>query len=233
MKKLIIVLIIVCFAIPVFAQNVDEIDPSKLGTDTAQQKLQEISVDKFENPGFWSVHMSLDQGLVSMRRFEGAPKDKKPIQAEQDAGISEPDKFVLGVKASFFHRGPAEILIKPSRPIAVEGIVKTLSVWVIGRNFNHELKVWLEDAFGNTAILTMGKLNFTGWKRLTVPLPTTLVQQDSHYGQKSGIRIKGFIIEADMMETYGRYYVYFDDLRAVTDLFPIEVRDEDDMADNW
>lgn len=218
---------------PVVAQNVDEIDPTKLGTDTAQQKLQEVSVDRFENPGFWTVRMPLDNGLVEFRRFEGGPKDKEPIQAEVEAGIQEEDRYVLGVKASFFRRGPVEILVKPSRPIIVEGIVKTLSVWVVGRNFNHTLKVWIEDAFGNEAILTMGKLNFTGWKRLSVPLPTTLKQQDYHYGQKSGIRIKGFIIECDMMETFGRYYVYFDDLRAITDLFPIEVRDEDDMADNW
>ena len=109
---------------------------------------------------------------------------RSAIRAEVEACIQVEDRYVLGVKASFFRRGPVEILVKPSRPIIVEGIVKTLSVWVVGRNFNHTLKVWIEDAFGNEAILTMGKLNFTGWKRLSVPLPTTLKQQDYHYGQK-------------------------------------------------
>ena len=29
------------------------------------------------------------------------------------------------------------------------------------------------------------------------------------------------------------YYVYFDDMRAITDLYAMQNRDEDDMDDNW
>jgi hypothetical protein len=36
-----------------------------------------------------------------------------------------------------------------------------------------------------------------------------------------------------MMESYGSYYVYFDDLRATTDLFAESYRDKDDMPDGW
>jgi len=35
------------------------------------------------------------------------------------------------------------------------------------------------------------------------------------------------------MEARGSYYVYFDDLRAVTDLYDLENKDEDDMMDAW
>jgi hypothetical protein len=35
------------------------------------------------------------------------------------------------------------------------------------------------------------------------------------------------------MESYGTYYVYFDGLRAVTDLFAETYRDLDDMTDGW
>jgi hypothetical protein len=31
----------------------------------------------------------------------------------------------------------------------------------------------------------------------------------------------------------GTYYMYIDDLRAVTDLYDMENRDEDDMLDTW
>jgi hypothetical protein len=48
-----------------------------------------------------------------------------------------------------------------------------------------------------------------------------------------GIRIVGFRIDCDPIEAYGSYYVYFDDLRAVTDLFAENNRDPDDMADGW
>jgi hypothetical protein len=48
-----------------------------------------------------------------------------------------------------------------------------------------------------------------------------------------GLQILGFLIEPDMMEAYGTYYVYFDDLRAYTDLFAEQSRDPDDMVDSW
>jgi hypothetical protein len=40
-------------------------------------------------------------------------------------------------------------------------------------------------------------------------------------------------VNCDPTEAFGSYYVYFDDLRAVTDLFAEDSRDEDDMADAW
>ena len=48
-----------------------------------------------------------------------------------------------------------------------------------------------------------------------------------------GITIRGFNILCDLDETYGSYYIYMDDLRAVTDLFAEESRDEDDILDSW
>jgi hypothetical protein len=79
----------------------------------------------------------------------------------------------------------------------------------------------------------MGTMNFSGWKRLTVAVPPTVEQRNANYNNQQGIQIMGFIIEPDMLETYGTYYVYFDDLRVWTDLFAEDNRDPDDMVDGW
>jgi hypothetical protein len=79
----------------------------------------------------------------------------------------------------------------------------------------------------------MGRLNFSGWRRLTVPIPPDIQQRDIHYSDQGGIEVLGFVIEPDLLEAYGSYYVYFDDLRALTDLFSEESRDPDDMVDSW
>ena len=204
-----------------------------IGQDQAQQLLQEVSISKFEDAGFWQVYMPIDQGVVESRRFEGAPALKEPLPEEEELGIAEPDDYVLGVKASFFRRGDAQIYVQPLRPLQVPGITKTISVWVVGRNFNHLLNVVVADYFGNVNILPMGTLNFTGWKQMTVAVPPSIVQQDYHYSDRMGLQILGFLIEPDMMEAYGTYYIYFDDLRAYTDLFADEYRDADDMIDSW
>jgi hypothetical protein len=48
-----------------------------------------------------------------------------------------------------------------------------------------------------------------------------------------GIMISGLMIKVDPSEAFGSYYVYFDDMRAVTDLFTESNRDADDMVDAW
>ncbi len=215
------------------AAGAGEPNAAQLGRDSAQQMLKEISVSKLEDASFWTSSMPLDYGFVTLRRMPGAPKEDKPIPDEQKLGIQEQNTYVLGVKVQFSHRAASYFTITPANPLPVEGITKTISVWVVGRNFNHVLKIMLLDYFGRHMELTLGKLNFMGWKKLTVAVPPDLVQSEYHYTNKSGLRIIGFRLEGDLMETYGTYYLYLDDLRAVTDLFGESYRDTDDMVDGW
>lgn len=233
MKRVLLLTILIIGAVSVLGAQEADTEAAALGVDTAQQNLQEVSISKFEDSGFWSVYMPIDQGVIESRRFEGGPNDKEPLPEEEAIGIATPDEFVLGVKASFFRRGNAEIYIQPIRPLQIPGITKTISVWVVGRNFNHRLNVVVADYFGNVNVLDMGTLNFSGWKEMTVAVPPTLIQRDFHYNDRMGLQILGFMIEPALMETYGTYYVYFDGLRALTDLFAEESRDPDDMVDSW
>ena len=208
-------------------------DATKIGVDTAQQALKEVMVTRFEDPGLWSVSMPLDQGLIQARGLPGAPAGRKPIPGEQQLGINVTDNTVLGVKVSFFKRGFDSFSIVPERPLPIEGIVKTLSVWVVGRNANHMLSVIVKGMDGAVAEIPMGTLNFTGWKQLTVAVPPSIVQKDYHYSDRSGIEVLGFVVDTAPLEAYGTYYIYFDDLTAVTDLFSQQQRAPDDMSDGW
>lgn len=238
MKRLSTVLALLVLALPLWAQAVGDPDPELIGIDAAQQKLKEVSVDKFEAAGFWLSTMSADEGYATSRLFEGNPAGKVPLEDEKDMDIQ--DRYVLGTRVDYLRRGMHSFTIYPLRPIPIEGITKTISVWVVGRNNNHVLKIMLQDFFGRDYELTMGKLNFQGWKKLTVAIPpqspdglSGIVQRNYHYNNFSGIKVTGFKIVCDMMETYGSYYIYLDDLRAVTDLFAEEYRDPDDMDDFW
>jgi hypothetical protein len=233
MKRILIVLAVLTLVSAAAFAQATEPDPTQIGVDSAQQALQEVSISKFEDPGFWTVGIPLDDGVISHRRFEGGPLAKEPLIGEEDANIDEPDEFVLGVRVDYFRRGNTTISIESVRPLQVPGITKTISVWVVGRNFNHRLNVVVEDFFGRRSVLPMGTLNFSGWKRLTVAVPPTVEQSNPHYNNQQGIQIIGFTIEPDMLATYGTYYVYFDDLRVWTDLFSEDNRDPDDMVDGW
>jgi hypothetical protein len=249
MKKAIIALLaFAALSTTAFAQSapadVATPDPNKIGIETAQQKLKEVSIDKFEAAGFWDASISSDEGVVTARLFEGRPAGSaaEPVADPRYVGADPKvvDKFVYGVRTDFYSRGMNEIFITAKRPIPIEGITKTLSVWIIGRNYNHVLWVELKDFFGNSFELPMGKLNFQGWKKLSVAVPpqnpdgrTGIVQRNFHYTSHMGLKVTGFRIECDPDEAYGTYYIYFDDLRAVTDLFAEDSRDPDDMPDTW
>jgi len=241
MKRLIIIFIVLSVVSVAFAQQRPEIgfpDAERLSIDSAQQYLKEVSVEKFEKDGYWLSTMSSDDGYVTTRLFSGAPAGKEPIMDEEGLGIQ--DRYVLGTRVDFLRRGYSSARIYPMRPIPIEGITKTVSVWVVGRNYNHELILLIEDSFGNPFELNMGKLNFQGWKKLTVAIPPQaenglhgIVQRNYHYNNQLGIKITGFRIDFNPWEAYGSYYIYLDDLRAVTDLFAEDVRDPDDMPDGW
>ncbi len=222
-----------------FAQQVGEggspgdPDPNNIGVDKAQQSLKEISVVKFEDPAFFYTAMPRDQGFVLTRRLVGSPIDKEPIADEEAIGLEEDDKYVLGVKVHYEKRGVNSFAVMPVKPLPIAGITKTMSVWVAGRNNNHMLSMMILDYFGNPMELTIGKLNFSGWKKLTVAVPPSITQKDYHYTNINGIKFAGFRVDCDPEDTFGTYYVYFDDLRAVSDLFTEESRDVDDMADGW
>ena len=237
MKKLLSAVLAFAVAGFVFAQNSDlsEPDPTVIGNDSAKQALREISIDKFEIEGSWNAHISPDFGVISSRLFDGSPAMKEPLKGEEEAE----DSKVLGVKVEFFRRGVNSFFVRSARPIPIEGVTKTVSVWVEGRNMDHEMYLLVQDYFGNNFELYMGSLGFSGWKKMTVAVPPTpdgehgIIQQSAYNGVKPGLRILGFRIDCNPMLARGQYYIYFDDLRAVTDLYDLENRDEDDINDDW
>ena len=237
MKKLIAVLIIASLFGVAFAQtsSLTDPDPAVIGADSAKQALKEVSVDLFEREGSWFASISPDYGVISARLFDGSPAGKQPL--EENADVE--DTKALGVKTEFFRRGVNSFYIKAARPIPIEGITKTVSVWVAGRNQPHDMYLLVQDYFGNNFELYMGNLAFSGWKKMTVAVPPSpdgergIVQHSAYFGDRPGLRVVGFRVDCDPMKARGTYYVYFDDLRAVTDLYDMENRNEDDMVDNW
>ena len=242
MKKFLSVLLVLLMAVCAFAQqrenaSLSDPDPSIIGADSARQALKEVSVDLFEREGAWKATISPDYGIISARLFDGSPSAKEPIEDAENKQLV--DEKVLGIKVEFFRRGVNSFYITSARPLAIEGVTKTVSFWAVGRNQPHKITLLLQDYFGSNFELYVGTLDFTGWKKLTVAVPPSpdgvhgIVQTSPYFGDRPGVKIIGFRIDCDPMLAKGAYYVYFDDMRAVTDLYAMQNRDEDDMDDNW
>ncbi len=214
-------------------------DPTMMYQIKAQQNIKEIPIRSFEDEGFWSGHFSRDNGTILTRtRISSGPqaKPKIPQLKEGNDASANQDFNILGVRINFKRRSIGEAFIVPRRPVPIEGTVKTVSVWVAGRNANHVLKLVVKELVGKGKRyeLYMGNLNFLGWKKLTATIPPSLKQRDFQQSDLgTGLLIESFKIETSLEDSIGNFYVYFDDLRATTDLFGINAKDPDDPADNW
>ena len=245
MKKIALAAIasILCGAF-VFAQSssngsssLSDPDPTVIGHESAKDALREVSVDLFEREGSWNVHISPDYGVINGRLFDGSPLAKEELNDANNQQVE--DTKVLGVKVEFFRRGVNSFYITSARPIPIEGVTKTVSIWVCGRNMGHQMWLLVQDYNGHNFEIWMGSLEFSGWKKLTTAIPPSpdsehgIIQQSVYHGDKPGLRIVGFRVDCNPMEARGSFYMYLDDMRAVTDLYDLENRDEDDMMDNW
>lgn len=195
--------------------------------DTAKQMIQPVLVEDFEVSGDWEVKMSRDYGVVSFMTRDGFPRAL--------ADIKDRNNKVLGVKVNFFKRGPAEILIRPVRQIKIPGITKKIKFWVVGRNYTHTLKIVVRDYLGSEKEVTIGKLNFSGWKLLEVNIPEFIEQENYKVSEERGLTLTGIKVVCDMNDIVpGRpFYIYFDYITAETDLFVEKFREIDDMSDLW
>ena len=211
-------------------------DPSSV--TTANSQITEVRLDGFEDASFWKVAMPIDQGVISRVSRNGKPieidtDDWKARDAKYGIPASYAKERVLGVKVEYIARGYNWFTVVPVKPVVIEGITQSISVWVAGRNYNHWMKMVLQDFYGKERHVFVDRLRFIGWKELKVSIPETVVQRDFHFVDKIGIKFNGFVIECDPIETFGVYYLYLDELRAVTDVFNEKTRDLDDMVDDW
>jgi TonB family protein len=190
---------------PSFVEATDDWpDASYIEIESGIPVIQDVAVDKFDRPGSWRASISPDEGVLRSRIFE-----------------PESGRVAFGVRVAFTKRGPNPIFVSPVKPIFVSGIVKSVSVQILGRSFDHALTLVLSDFNGTIHELYVGRLDHAGWKTLSVSLspPSAdgkrgIIQRDAHCTRPSGISILGFRIDCDPLEAYGTFYTYFADLRA-------------------
>ncbi|RPJ07022.1 MAG: hypothetical protein EHM28_08600 [Spirochaetaceae bacterium] len=150
------------------------------------------------------------------------------------------DLNVIGVRGGFTRKGFNYLEFIPVGkdtsdgeklyPIELRGRIKTVSMWVWGANFNYYIDIHLRDSNGIDHTIRLGDTKFEGWRNLSVHIPTAIAQVKRYTTKGEALSLTKIVVWTRPGEKVDNFYIYFDQLRMVTDTF-ITKFDGDELAD--
>ncbi len=249
------------FVIALFVGNVmNKLNAQPKGGETTTTKTTESDksgkkkqdglvvdwLNDFEACEDWRAISTSPVGETKIRKYQGKPKpvdsEGKNLNEKGEPGdfseettdenqISHQNKYVMGVKTYFQERGFDRVEVFPPNEYIIRGKAREIKVWALGRKFRHTLYVKLRDYRGNLHKLKMGRLDFWGWKEMSVIIPGWLPQSTSYAVLDKNLHFVSFFVESDNYEIPGTFYFYLDQFRIVTDLS--EFTGDESIKDTW
>jgi hypothetical protein len=207
------------FILPLQSQETEEGADTKNETDqTYQNVYTETVLEDFETAEY-------SDDNIKFRKTR-----------DQDAGLQIRDQFpapfnsskkYLGVKVN--GKSGDSFQIFPAKPLEIKKYAQSISIWVYGKNFAGDLTIIVQDAANKTHRLYLGKMNFLGWKKITVNLDRKIKQQDAYLEQEKSLKILHIQYKPANRTIHPQWhYFYIDDITAT-------VRDKykDSQSDDW
>lgn len=145
----------------------------------------------------------------------------------------------LGVHGRFDRRGYNWIDLYPVAAddpdggpveIPIPGKVHTIDCWVWGANLRYYIEIYLRDFRGVIHTLRLGDISYVGWRNLSVTVPTNIVQSRRTIPAHQGLTFVKFRIWTQPVERVDDFYIYFKQLKILTDMFD-PLFDGNDLAD--
>jgi len=145
----------------------------------------------------------------------------------------------LGVHGQFDRRGYNWIDLYPTLAgdsentpyeIHIPGRVHNIDVWVWGANLRYYIEIYLRDYRGVVYPLRLGDISYRGWRNLRVNIPNNIAQARRTLPSYAGLSFVKFRIWTQPVERVDNFYVYFRQLKVLTDMFE-SLFDGNDLAD--
>lgn len=184
--------------------------------------LEDKLLNDFENSEDWKAVSTTPLGDTKIKKViqVGPIEDvtnPNEITADEKSRFVDGQNHVLGVKTFFEDRGFDRVEVKPPHEYIVEGIARQMSIWALGRQFRHTLFVKLRDYRGGLHTLRIGRLDFFGWRKMSITIPGWLPQSTRYALLDKNLHFVSLYTVSDKKEVPGTFYFYIDDLRMKVD----------------
>lgn len=206
--------------------------------DEATVNLQSKVIASFDDPD--GMQWIIQGSKFVTKDFPQATTVRAWPDALYGRSPEQKNLFALGIHSRFDRKGYNYIEIIPAKkgsdgklapvPLALPGRVKSLDMWVWGSNFNYTMDVHLRDFEGVDRVLHMGSLNYPGWKNLSVGITGSIPQSRRYIPRFRALDLTKFVIWTTPTERVDDFYVFFDEVKILTDLFESRF-DGDNLAD--
>jgi len=178
MKRIFIIILSLSFSFMLFAQDKPK-DTKTISKEKISDKTyHETLLEDFETNTYNKKNLIF--------RYTRWQKASLSIRDEYPAPSKKSKKY-LGMK--IFGKQGDVFTIKMAKPLIINNYCKEISIWVYGKRFTGQLSIILADANNNYHRIILGKLDFLGWRKLTVKLDRRVTQQDDFLNQKRKIKI--------------------------------------------
>lgn len=123
-------------------------------------------------------------------------------------------------------------------PIVFPGRIKALSLWAWGSNYDYYLEAHFRDHMSIVHVLPLGSLKFTGWKSMSVEIPSSIPQATNYIPKLKRLRLEKIMLWTRPTERVAEFWFYLDSLKVLTDLFESrydgdELGDETFLQNTW
>jgi len=191
----------------------------------------------------WALDASKFTSRVNNELFPKQTTVKNFPMALWGTNKNNLDLNSFGIWGRFDRRGYNWIDVFPAVPgsgangedpqpfeIPVPGRIQYLDMWVWGSNLNYYMEAYFRDFQGVVHNLYLGSLKYQGWRNLRVKIPTSIPQSKRVLPRYAGLSFVKFRIWTTPGEMVNNFYVYFNQMKVLTDTFE-SLFDGDDLAD--
>lgn len=207
------------------------------GEPEVSKPAEKVLIDFSKLP----VELPIDTWRIKLSGYSDIPKcrnlsDLKIVKVDP-AKLTDNIKFeqCLGIRVNFeFSHGNDWAQIYPVYGISEfyakegEGIlrnvgpIKSVSIWVAGRNYKNAIEVRMIDQDGNYKSINFGNLFFKGWKKLTWENPNfikdlkkrDIVKPHLYPQYEPYLKFDSLVIYKSAMEYGGDFVCYVKDIRV-------------------